>query len=73
MSVFAVLVSATAAVASTAVMRFAWFTALGKLALEIVQAHCVCMCGGEICVIVSKKEEKPSCNRKMSIGNESNR
>jgi hypothetical protein len=36
MTVFAVLVSAATAVTSTAMMRFAWFAALGKLALEIV-------------------------------------
>lgn len=40
MSVFAVLVSASAAVAATAVVRFAWFAGLGELALEVFQAHC---------------------------------
>jgi hypothetical protein len=39
MSVFAVLVSASAAVAATAVMRFAWFAGLGEIALEVFQAH----------------------------------
>ena len=40
MSMLAVLVSASAAVAATAVVRFAWFAGLGELALEVFQAHC---------------------------------
>jgi hypothetical protein len=49
MSVFAIFVSASAAVAATAVMRFAWFAGLGELALEVFQAHCgVYMCGGGV-------------------------
>jgi hypothetical protein len=36
MTVFAVFVSAATAVASTAMVRFAWFAALGEFALKIV-------------------------------------
>jgi hypothetical protein len=38
-SVFAVLVSASAAIAATTVVRFAWFAGLRELSLKVVQAH----------------------------------